>query len=132
VKKKEKRRGKASQTHERRSNIAWKIGAMAGGLFFLLVLGKNLFAPGTGPQPGHVSPSSQSGTDPILETKVALVTAEFRCACGKCGGPPLSECSCGQPKGAREEKAFIRKKLLEGLSVEEVIQLMERTYGHRM
>lgn len=132
MKKKEKRPDKASQTHERRSNIAWKIGAIGGGLFFLLVLGKSLFAPGTGPQPKHVSSSYRSGTDPILETKVALVAAEFRCSCGKCGAPPLSECFCGQPKGAKEEKAFIRKKLLEGLSVEEVIQVMDRTYGHRM
>jgi hypothetical protein len=36
------------------------------------------------------------------------------------------------PRGALEEKVFIRAKLEEGLSVESVIRLVDELYGHRI
>jgi cytochrome c-type biogenesis protein CcmH/NrfF len=36
------------------------------------------------------------------------------------------------PKGAVEEKAFIRDQLRQGLSVDQVIQLLDNKYGHRI
>ena len=65
------------------------------------------------------------------DTLVQLVASEFRCACGGCGELPLAECECDMPRGAKEEKGFIRSKLNEGLPVEKVIQLLDEAYGHR-
>jgi hypothetical protein len=36
------------------------------------------------------------------------------------------------PKGAVEEKAFIRKMLQEGFSVDRAIQLVNEKYGHKI
>jgi hypothetical protein len=36
------------------------------------------------------------------------------------------------PKGAVEEKNFIREKLAEGFTVEQVIELLDKKYGHRV
>jgi hypothetical protein len=35
------------------------------------------------------------------------------------------------PRGAKEEKQFIRNKLREGFTVEQVIQLSDQKYGFR-
>jgi cytochrome c-type biogenesis protein CcmH/NrfF len=67
-----------------------------------------------------------------LESEVLQVASNFRCACGECGELPLAECTCTTPKGAVEEKAFIRGKLKEGLSAAQVIELVDKKYGHRM
>jgi cytochrome c-type biogenesis protein CcmH/NrfF len=67
-----------------------------------------------------------------LESEVLQVASNFRCACGECGELPLAECTCTTPRGAVEEKAFIRGKLKEGLSAAQVIELVDKKYGHRM
>ncbi len=67
-----------------------------------------------------------------LERQVLVVASEFKCACGGCGELPLIECKCDMPRGALEEKGFIRKKLGEGSSVHQVIQLVEKKYGYRI
>lgn len=66
-----------------------------------------------------------------LDARIRQVASNFRCACGGCGELPLVECTCDMPRGAVEEKRFIRQKLEEGLPVERVIQLVEQTYGLR-
>jgi len=66
-----------------------------------------------------------------LESEVLQVASNFRCACGECGELPLAECTCTTPRGAVEEKAFIRGNLKEGLSVPQVIDLVDKKYGHR-
>ncbi len=53
-------------------------------------------------------------------------------ACGGCGELPLVTCQCDMPKGAVEEKNFIRERLAEGLSVEQIIGLLDKKYGHRV
>jgi hypothetical protein len=63
---------------------------------------------------------------------VQLVVSEFRCACGGCGELPLLDCNCDMPRGALEEKRYIRSKLQEGVPVDRVIQMVEGLYGHRM
>jgi cytochrome c-type biogenesis protein CcmH/NrfF len=67
-----------------------------------------------------------------LESEVLQVASNFRCACGECGELPLAECTCTTARGAVEEKAFIRGKLKEGLSAAQVIELVDKKYGHRM
>jgi cytochrome c-type biogenesis protein CcmH/NrfF len=73
-----------------------------------------------------------SGANSNLAGQVRLVTANFKCACGGCGELFLIDCTCDMSRGAKEEKDFIRKNLQQGLSVDEVITLVEKEYGHRI
>jgi hypothetical protein len=83
------------------------------------------------PSPGSASgPVSQTGDS--ISSQVKLVAANFRCACGGCGELFLVDCTCDMPKGAKEEKTFIRKQLQRGLGVDQVIQLVDQRYGHRI
>jgi hypothetical protein len=79
-------------------------------------------------QPIPIQPAT-SVVSNALKDKVFQVAVNFKCACGGCGELPLAECQCDMPKGAVEEKAFIRAKLDEGLSVQEVIELVDKKYG---
>ncbi|HYR02998.1 MAG TPA: hypothetical protein VES58_06605, partial [Syntrophobacteria bacterium] len=67
-----------------------------------------------------------------LENDVSQVASKFKCACGGCGELPLAECVCSMPRGAVEEKGFIRAQLNAGLSVPQVIELVDKKYGLRM
>jgi hypothetical protein len=73
-----------------------------------------------------------AGANSDLGGQVRLVAANFRCACGGCGELFLIDCTCDMPRGAKEEKDFIRTNLQQGLSVDEVITLVEKEYGHRI
>jgi uncharacterized membrane protein YvbJ len=68
----------------------------------------------------------------VDEAQVTAVARNFKCACGGCGELPLATCECDMPKGAIEEKNFIRGKLAEGFTVEQVIGLLDKNYGHRV
>ncbi len=70
----------------------------------------------------------QNGVD---EADVFAVAKNFICACGKCGEQPLETCTCDMPKGSVEEKNFIRKNLAQGLTVDQVIELVDEKYGYR-
>jgi uncharacterized membrane protein YvbJ len=80
------------------------------------------------------SPASSISTSVgnVDEAKVIAVAKNFRCACGGCGELALEKCTCDMPKGAVEEKNFIHDKLGEGLTVEQVIELLDKKYGHRV
>lgn len=71
---------------------------------------------------------SQNGVD---EADVFAVAKNFICACGGCGEQPLETCECDMPKGSVEEKNFIRKNLAQGLTVDQVIELVDEKYGYR-
>ena len=73
-----------------------------------------------------------SKEDKSLEPQVLVVASNFTCACGGCGELPLIECQCTMPRGALEEKEFIRNKLTEGLSVGQVIRLVDEVYGNKI
>lgn len=71
--------------------------------------------------------------DTTLDSREVLqVASKFKCACGGCGELPLDECHCQMPRGAKEEKTFIRDKLALGLTVAEVADLVETRYGLRV
>ncbi len=74
----------------------------------------------------------QPERDGMIEKQVYWVASNFKCACGGCGELPLVGCNCDMPRGALEEKAFIREELMVGHSVEQVIQLVEGKYGLRI
>ena len=77
--------------------------------------------------PGRTSTSALN----VNESQVIEVAKNFKCACGGCGELPLATCQCEMSKGSVEEKAFIREKLANGYTVEQVIELLDKKYGHR-
>lgn len=77
------------------------------------------------------SSASVSRSINVDEAVVIAVAKNFKCACGGCGELPLATCQCEMPKGSVEEKRFIREKLAEGFTVEQVIELLDKNYGHR-
>jgi len=110
----------------------WKITAILAVLLCSALIVKMLIAPRPGQQAAVSQTASLTPSAVLEETKVQLVASEFECACGHCGKTALMDCSCDRPHGALEEKGFIRMKLREGHSVEQVIQLLEQKYGHRI
>lgn len=78
------------------------------------------------------SSASVSASIKVDEAQVVAVAKNFKCACGGCGELPLATCQCEMPKGSVEEKRFIREKLAEGFTVEQVIELLNEKYGHRV
>ncbi len=93
---------------------------------------KIAFSPRPGTLDGTKFYGEQPQVDGLIEKQVQLVASNFKCACGGCGELPLVECDCDMPRGALEEKAFIREELMAGHSVEQVIQLVEGKYGLRI
>lgn len=87
-----------------------------------------------GSRPSQISPPASTSTSSIRvnEAQVIAVAKNFKCACGGCGELPLETCTCDMPRGAVEEKNFIREKLAEGFTMEQVIELVDKKYGHRV
>ena len=111
----------------------WKITAVLASIFAIGLFVKVAFfqdgypvTPAT-PVNSYQPPPLQSAS---LENQVRRVASNFKCACGGCGELPLVECSCDMPRGAVEEKNYIRNKLREGLTVDQVIQMVRDVYGH--
>jgi hypothetical protein len=93
---------------------------------------KMVFAPVSGSRQGPVDHQINSSGDASIESQVKLVAANFRCACGGCGELFLVDCTCDMPRGAKEEKDFIRIKLRQGLTVDQVVKLVDIEYGHKI
>jgi cytochrome c-type biogenesis protein CcmH/NrfF len=79
----------------------------------------------------NVSNNKTTYASVSLEEKVLAVARQFRCACGGCGEKQLALCECDMPKGSVEEKNFIRYNLKSGLTVDQVIEMVDKKYGHR-
>ncbi len=110
----------------------WMIVAIIS-IAFVMALGiKIIFFPDPAPSSTAEIQQTSSTPEEDLKGQILLVASEFRCACGGCGELPLIECECDMPRGAQEEKRFIRKRLEKGLSVEQVIQWVEKKYGNRI
>lgn len=122
-----------------------RAGARAGGMILLVamavaagfLLREVFFAeqprgPGGAVQVPTLEQAQPPGSEGSLSSLVQQVAANFKCACGGCGELPLATCTCDMPRGALEEKAFIRSKLSQGLSVEQVVELVDLEYGHRI
>ncbi len=110
----------------------WMIVALIAIFFAGGVLVKALVSPA--PPVGAMDTDNQyaSAQSAALESQVRLVAANFRCACGGCGELFLVDCTCDMPRGAKEEKDFIRKNLMQSLNIDEVIARVEQEYGHRI
>ena len=112
----------------------WMIVALVAIFFSVGLLFKTAFFPSESPVTGTVNyqpaqTQTASKTDSSIEDKVQLISSNFKCACGGCGELPLIECTCDMPKGAQEEKSFMRRMLKEGLSVGQIIKLVDEKYG---
>ena len=110
----------------------WMIVAFIAILFAGGVMIKALFSPAAIPAVSGSNYETASGVNSDIVGKVRVVAANFRCACGGCGELFLIDCTCDMPRGAKEEKDFIRRKLQQGMSVDEVTTLVEKEYGHRI
>ncbi len=93
---------------------------------------KMVFSPVSGAGINSANFQSTSNGNAALESRVKLVAANFRCACGGCGELFLVDCTCDMPRGAKEEKDFIRNRLQQGLTVDQVIDLLDKEYGHKI
>lgn len=132
-KKRKNKHHTTNSTSKRTAPSNWKIVAIVAIIFSMGLLLKVVFFSG---QPsvnkGVISEvTSAPPTTGTLEEQVRLIASNFSCACGGCGELPLVECTCNMPRGAVEEKEFIRSKLKENLSVDQVIQLVDKKYGYR-
>jgi len=110
------------------------IGLVIGVIFFLGVLikaGTTFFKAESRPGPSSSS-ASVSDSVKVDEAQVIAVAKNFKCACGGCGELPLATCNCDMPKGSVEEKRFIREKLADGFTMEQVIEQLDKKYGHRV
>jgi cytochrome c-type biogenesis protein CcmH/NrfF len=104
-------------------------------IFFFLSAGlvvKMVYLPVSGTNSGAAMFQFASGDNASLESQVRLVAANFRCACGQCGELFLIDCTCDMARGAVEEKNFIRTKLRQGMTVDQVINLTDQKYGHKI
>jgi cytochrome c-type biogenesis protein CcmH/NrfF len=103
-------------------------------LFFFAagIVVKILFAPVSGSNIVSANRQTTSINNAALESQIKLVAANFRCACGGCGELFLVDCTCDMPRGAKEEKDFIRDKLRQGLTVDQVVDLLDNEYGHKI
>ena len=107
---------------------------VAGILFFLSagLMVKMVYSPASSINSGSALFQPAGGNNANLESQVKLVAANFRCACGQCGELFLIDCTCDMPRGAVEEKNFIRNQLQQGMTVDQVIEIMDKKYGHRI
>lgn len=98
---------------------------------FSIKLGVTFFKGEKSSRSSYSPPPNVASAVKVDEAKAIAVAKNFKCACGGCGELPLATCECDMPKGAVEEKNFIREKLAEGFTVEQVIELLDKKYGHR-
>ena len=154
AKKKNAKRQRKSQPQpvQTKESHFWKITTVIAIILLAGVSAKSMFSGGqktntippyqtTSSQPISIqpvpnqSPAVQAATSSAansIEDQVRQVAVNFKCACGGCGELPLAECQCDMPKGAVEEKGFIRDKLMEGYTVPQVIELVDKKYGLRV
>jgi hypothetical protein len=131
-------RGSGKSPGVQSANPSYKTIALAIGIILLVgfsfKLGQSLFKKEKSPALPRVSTSSSlpPSAAQVEEAMVITVAKNFKCACGGCGELPLATCECDMPRGAVEQKNFIREKLAAGFTVEQVVELVDKQYGHRI
>lgn len=130
-----KRRKKQRNAAQLKSSAAgrqpsyWMIVAAIIFFFSAGLVVKMVFSPVSGLPLKAANYQSVSSGSANIESQVKLVAANFRCACGGCGELFLVDCTCDMTRGAQEEKDFIRNKLQQGLSIDQVVDLVDKEYG---
>ena len=111
------------------AHFIWKIASIAAIIISVSLIVK-LVLLDSRPESARVesdAPSPQLAG--AFDARVQLVASRFKCACGGCGELPLAECECDMPQGAVEEKTFIRNQLEKGLTIDQVVKLVDEKYG---
>ena len=143
----QQRKKPVQQTVQKKDLNFWKITAIVAVVLLVGLTAKTMFSPSQ--NSGYITPIQPTTAQPItiqpktvlpetplatnsLEDQILQVAINFKCACGGCGELPLAECQCDMPKGAVEEKNFIYTKLKEGNTVPQVIELVDKKYGHKV
>jgi len=129
-KKKKKNQNTAARTSRPPESSYLKITAILASVFAIGLFIKVAFFQQSDPLYLAGSDPSSQKLNSSIEYRVQQVAANFKCACGGCGELPLDECTCDMPRGAKEEKNYIRNKLRDGLTVDQVVQLVNDKYGH--
>ena len=134
--KKRKKPGNAAQLKSSAAGRQPSYWMIVVAIFFFLSAGlivKMVFSPVSGGKTLIAANYQRdSGGSVNLESQVKLVAANFRCACGGCGELFLVDCTCDMERGAKEEKDFIRNQLQQGLTIDQVVDLVDREYGHKI
>jgi len=128
-------RGPKDDQRQPSAGPSYKTVALVIGMIFLAGLAVKLaitFSKGEGLSKLNSAPVLTSSKVEVDEAQVIAVAKNFKCACGGCGELPLVTCNCDMSKGSVEEKRFIREKLAEGFTVEQVIEQLDKKYGHRV
>ena len=128
-------RGPKGDQRQPSAGPSYKTVALVIGMIFLAGLAVKLaitFSKGEGLSKLNSAPALTSSMVEVDEAQVIAVAKNFKCACGGCGELPLVTCNCDMSKGSVEEKRFIREKLAEGFTVEQVIEQLDKKYGHRV
>ena len=134
--KKRKKHRNAAQLKSNAANRQPSYWMIVVAIFFFFSAGlvvKMVFSPVSGGTPVSAANYQRNSSGSAhLESQVKLVAANFRCACGGCGELFLVDCTCDMERGAKEEKDFIRNKLQQGLTIDQVVDLVDREYGHKI
>ena len=112
------------------TQMGWVIVSVVALIISAGLIAKIVFVNNDAPVNINQNASTQSPDIVNNDSRVQLVASRFRCACGGCGELPLDECTCDMPRGAVEEKNFIRNKLQQGLTVDQVVKAVDEKYGH--
>ena len=112
------------------TQMGWVIVSVVALIISAGLIAKIVFVNNDAPVKINQNASTQSPDIVNNDARVQLVASRFRCACGGCGELPLDECTCDMPKGAVEEKNFIRNKLKQGLTIDQVVKAVDEKYGH--
>ena len=128
--KKKKEQNTAADVKTGSTQMGWIIVSVVALIISAGLIAKIVFVNNDAPININQNPSIQSSNIVNNDARIQLVASRFRCACGGCGELPLDECTCDMPRGAVEEKNFIRKKLQQGLTIDQVVKAVDEKYGH--
>ena len=128
--KKKKQRNRVSDVKTGSTRIGWVVASVVALIISAGLIAKIVFVNNDAPVNIKQNASILSPDIVNNDARVQLVASRFRCACGGCGELPLDECTCDMPRGAVEEKNFIRNKLQQGLTVDQVVKAVDEKYGH--
>jgi hypothetical protein len=129
-KKKARRPQPRQQSVQTKESNFWKITAIIAIILLAGVTAKTMF-PG-GQSTTTITPIQATSAQPIPIQPITGQSPAVQKATSTATNSIEDQCQCDMPKGAVEEKRFIRTKLTEGYTVPQVIELVDKKYGFRV
>lgn len=128
--KKSRKKKIAPKTKTNTPQLGWIVITVVALIVSVGLIAKLVWVSNDTPGNTNRTASVQSKNVANPDARIQLVASRFRCACGGCGELPLDECTCDMPRGAVEEKNFIRNQLQQGLTIDQVVKRVNEKYGH--